>query len=97
VKKYKKINDLEWETLRKMEVCSYNENWAQMFMEEAKKLHLIFGNEIVDIHHIGSTSVPELKAKPIIDIMPVVKDINKVDKYNLKMHEIGYEPRGKTE
>jgi GrpB-like predicted nucleotidyltransferase (UPF0157 family) len=96
VKKRKKINDSEGDTLRKAEVCSYNEKWAQMFMEEAKKLNLIFGNEIVDIHHIGSTSVLELKAKPIIDIMPVVKDINNVDKYNLEMHEIGYEPKGEN-
>lgn len=54
-----------------------------MFKEEAAKLQTIFGNEIVDIHHIGSTSVPGLKAKPIIDIMPVVRDINTVDNYNI--------------
>ncbi|MFJ8511490.1 GrpB family protein [Lysinibacillus xylanilyticus] len=80
--------------MRKVEVTSYNEKWIQMFTEEAEKLNLIFGNEIIDIYHIGSTSVPGLKAKPIIDIMPVVKDINKVDKYNLEMQEIGYEPKG---
>ncbi|MFJ7982670.1 GrpB family protein [Lysinibacillus xylanilyticus] len=80
--------------MRKVEVSSYNENWIQMFTEEAEKLNLIFGNEIIDIYHIGSTSVPGLKAKPIIDIMPVVKDINKVNKYNLEMQEIGYEHKG---
>ncbi|TDY01231.1 UNVERIFIED_CONTAM: GrpB-like predicted nucleotidyltransferase (UPF0157 family) [Lysinibacillus xylanilyticus] len=80
--------------MRKVEVSSFNENWIQMFTEEAEKLNLIFGNEIIEIYHIGSTSVPGLKAKPIIDIMPVVKDINKVDKYNLEMQEIGYVPKG---
>ena len=65
-------------------------------MEEAEKLNLIFGDEIIDIHHIGSTAVPGLKAKPIIDIMPVVKDINNVDKYNREMQEIGYEPKGEN-
>ncbi|MFT4416643.1 GrpB family protein [Fredinandcohnia humi] len=82
--------------MRKVEVCSYNEKWAVLFAEEAKKLNLIFGNEIVAIHHIGSTSVPGLKAKPIIDIMPVVKDITYADKYNEEMQEIGYEPRGEN-
>ncbi|AGK54466.1 GrpB family protein [Bacillus sp. 1NLA3E] len=82
--------------MRKVEVCSYNEKWAQMFMEEAEKLNHIFRNEIVDIHHIGSTSVLGLKAKPTIDIMPVVNDINNVDKYNLEMQEIGYEPKGEN-
>ncbi len=68
-----------------------------MFIEEAEKLTIIFRNEIVDIYHIGSTSVPCLKAKPIIDIMPVVNDINKVDKYNVEMQKIGYELKVKME
>lgn len=62
----------------------------------AEKLNQILKNEIIDIHHIGSTSVPGLSAKPIIDIMPVVKDINIVDKYNEEMQGIGYEPKGEN-
>ncbi|WP_144564882.1 GrpB family protein [Neobacillus bataviensis] len=82
--------------MRKGEVCSYNEKWALLFTEEAEKLNLILRNEIVCIYHIGSTSFPGLKAKPIIDIMAVVKVINIVDKYNIKMQEIGYEPKGEN-
>lgn len=77
-------------------MCPYNEKWALMFSEEAKKLQQIFKTEMIDIHHIGSTSVPQLKAKPILDIMPVVKDINIVDKYNGDMRSIGYEPKGEN-
>ena len=80
--------------MRKVKVSLYKEKWNQMFIEEAVKLNLIFGKEIIDIYHIGSTAVPGLIAKPIIDIMPVVKDINNVDKYNRTMQEIGYEPKG---
>ncbi|WP_332631307.1 GrpB family protein [Halalkalibacter flavus] len=83
--------------MRKVEVCSYNEKWALMFAEESEKLNLIFGSEIVAIHHIGSTSVPGLKAKPIIDIMPIVKDIHIVEKYNEEMRDIGYDPKGENE
>lgn len=48
----------------------------------------------VTIVHIGSTSVPGLKAKPIIDMMPVVKDIEKIDSYREKMEGLGYECMG---
>lgn len=75
-------------------VTNYDENWIQLFKIEAKKIQDIFKDEIVEIHHIGSTAVPGLKAKPIIDIMPIIKDIDVVDNFNKKMSEIGYEPLG---
>ncbi|ALC81196.1 MULTISPECIES: GrpB family protein [Bacillus] len=82
--------------MRKVEVKPYNEKWLSMFEEEANTLHKIFGPEIIDIHHIGSTSVNGLKAKPIIDIMPVVRDINQIDSFNKTMVAIGYEPKGEN-
>jgi GrpB-like predicted nucleotidyltransferase (UPF0157 family) len=86
----------EEDSLRKVEVCSYNEKWSVKFAEEAEKLNLIFGKEMVNIYHIGSTSVPGLKAKPIIDLMPVVKNIDIVYQYNEEMKKIGYEPKGEN-
>lgn len=80
--------------MRKVEVTPYNKQWARMYEEEANKLRLIFGEQLVAIHHIGSTSVPGLEAKPIIDIMPVVNDIKLVDEHNHFMQKIGYEPKG---
>ncbi|MHC0038036.1 GrpB family protein [Pseudoneobacillus sp. C159] len=82
--------------MRRVQVCPYNEKWAIMFAEEAAKLKQILKSEMVDIYHIGSTSVPGLMAKPIIDIMPVVKDINIVDQFNKEMEEIGYVPKGEN-
>ncbi|WP_084157473.1 GrpB family protein [Oceanobacillus manasiensis] len=82
--------------MRKVEVCPYNEKWATMFLNEAKKLHEIFTTEIIEIYHIGSTSVPRLKAKPIIDIMPVVKNVSAVDNFNEQMKAIGYVPKGEN-
>ncbi len=75
---------------------SYNEKWPFLFKEEAEKLKLLFGSEIVEIHHIGSTAVPGLKAKPIIDMLPVVKNIELVDSYNEEMKKFGYEPKGEN-
>ncbi len=67
-----------------------------MYKKEANKLCAIFGPEITEIHHIGSTSVKGLPAKPVIDIMPVVKDIERVDDFNTAMIDIGYEAKGEN-
>ncbi|ARK32359.1 GrpB family protein [Halalkalibacter krulwichiae] len=82
--------------MRRVEVSQYKEEWASLFKEEAEKLTGIYGEELIDIHHIGSTSVVGLEAKPIIDIMPVVKDIRVVDNYNHLMYELGYKPKGEN-
>jgi len=75
-------------------VNNYDPKWIKMYEKEAKLIKDIFKEELVEIHHIGSTSVKGLNAKPIIDIMPLVKDIKKVDKFNEEMIKIGYEPMG---
>ncbi|MEK4950174.1 GrpB family protein [Bacillus sp. FSL W8-1127] len=82
--------------MRRVKVKSYDEQWVSNFEDEAKTLHEIFGPEIIEIHHIGSTSVNGLKAKPIIDIMPIVREINRIDEFNTKMISIGYEPKGEN-
>lgn len=78
----------------KVEVVEYKREWPILFREEAEKIKRILGNELIDIYHIGSTAVENLKAKPIIDIMPVVRDIAKVDSYNKEFEKLGYEPKG---
>lgn len=75
-------------------VVDYNPQWAEMYIEESEKIKKVLSNNLVDIHHIGSTAVEGLKAKPIIDMIPVVNDINEVDKYNLEFEKLGYECMG---
>lgn len=82
--------------MRKVEVVAYSEDWKKKFDEEAIHLQHIFGLEIQIIHHIGSTSVERLSSKPIIDMMPIVRDIRKIDAYNSAMIAIGYEPKGEN-
>jgi len=77
-------------------VVEYDPEWPAMFEAEAKRLAGVFGANLLAIHHIGSTSVPGLKAKPIIDILPVVKDIAAVDGLMCKMAAIGYEGLGEN-
>ena len=82
--------------MRKVEVMPYDKRWVSKFEEESRKLFEIFGAEMIELHHIGSTSVSGLHAKPIIDMMPVVRDIHRVNDYNTAMIAIGYEPKGEN-
>lgn len=82
--------------MRKVEVSSYDENWPQAYQSEAEKIRTIFVPIIVDIYHIGSTSVPGLSAKPVIDILVEVSSIEKVDEFNQDMILLGYEARGEN-
>lgn len=78
----------------KVEVVKYDKEWPMLYEKEANKIKKILNDELVQIYHIGSTSVENLSAKPIIDIMVVVKDINKVDNYNKNFIALGYEAKG---
>ncbi|MFC3746835.1 GrpB family protein [Paenibacillus sp. GCM10012306] len=78
----------------KVRLADYNENWIRLFQDEAEFLKTIFGDEIIRFEHFGSTSVPGLKAKPVIDMMCIVRDIEKVDLFNDKMNSLGYDVAG---
>lgn len=79
---------------RKIEVVDYRPEWEKMFKKEKKEIRRILGKNCVAVYHIGSTSVKGLPAKPIIDIMPVVKDLSLVDAHNPEFEALGYECRG---
>jgi GrpB-like predicted nucleotidyltransferase (UPF0157 family) len=80
--------------MRNIRVVPYDPSWPAAFEAEAARLTGILGDELVVIHHIGSTAVPGLAAKPVIDMMPLVRDIERVDLYNAAMIEAGYQPWG---
>ncbi len=75
-------------------VLDYDPIWRKSFQEEAGKIKSILKDNCVAVHHIGSTAVPGLAAKPIIDIMPVVKSLAEVDRVSAEFEEIGYEYLG---
>ncbi len=79
---------------RQIEVVPYNPDWPRLFEEEAARLAAILGPEIVAIHHIGSTAIPAIKAKPIVDVLVEVRDIEKIDAFDATMSGLGYLPRG---
>ncbi len=75
-------------------VVAYDERWPQQFAAEAARFAPALGRELITIHHIGSTAIPGMAAKPIIDMLPVVHQIARVDACNRAMEALGYEPRG---
>jgi GrpB-like predicted nucleotidyltransferase (UPF0157 family)/GNAT superfamily N-acetyltransferase len=79
---------------KNIEVVAYNPQWPKLFESEAKLIKQALGSNCITIHHIGSTSVPGLSAKPVIDMLPVVKDIQEVDKAKKAMESLGYEAKG---
>jgi GrpB-like predicted nucleotidyltransferase (UPF0157 family) len=79
---------------RLVEVLPYDSNWPKLFELESQALKKALGDNCLTIYHIGSTSVPGLAAKPVIDMIPVVYEILKVAAANQSMQKLGYEAKG---
>lgn len=75
-------------------VVDYNPLRIKEFEKEADTIRNILGENCIAIHHIGSTAVQGLVAKPIIDIMPVVSNLDQVDAVKTAFEEINYEYLG---
>ncbi len=60
-------------SIKEIVVVPYNPEWPKLFEHEAERIKEALGDDCIAIHHVGSTSVPGLAAKPIIDCIVVVK------------------------
>ncbi|MBG9812075.1 glutamate-rich protein GrpB [Bacillus endophyticus] len=69
----------------------YTSNWASSFQKEKKLLKDIMSDTVISIEHIGSTSVKGLGAKPILDIIVGVCNLEEVDCFIEPLNNIGYE------
>ena len=58
--------------LQPIHIADYDSAWPRLFEREAARLHATLGDRILLLEHIGSTSVPDLAAKPIIDMLLVI-------------------------
>ncbi|MGT2933422.1 GrpB family protein [Streptococcus catagoni] len=80
----------------RIEVVPYRSTWAKDYLLEEEKIKAILGESLLACHHIGSTSVEGQAAKPIIDIMPVVKKISDVDSVIPNFEALGYQSLGEN-
>jgi GrpB-like predicted nucleotidyltransferase (UPF0157 family) len=69
----------------------YSPEWPDLATREIQRLTPAFGENLVTIHHIGSTAIPGISAKPILDLMPVVQDIAALDGHRASIEAFGFE------
>ena len=74
----------------------YQERWALWYEEERQVLLNAIGDSISAIEHFGSTSIPGMVAKPIIDILLGVMDLEETDGIIQKLKSLGYEFLGES-
>ncbi|HEV7892566.1 MAG TPA: GrpB family protein [Pyrinomonadaceae bacterium] len=80
--------------MMKVKVVPHDPRWRDAFAAEAKHVAAALGENVVAIHHIGSTAIPDIYAKPVIDFLVEVRDINEVDGRSRAMESLGYEVMG---
>lgn len=79
--------------MRQVIVVPYDPRWPAAFERAAREVAEALGDSLVVIHHIGSTSIPGIHAKPVIDMLAVA-DLKRVDASAERMRAIGYEVMG---
>lgn len=72
----------------------YNRQWVNKYLSEKELWESILSNNLLKIHHIGSSAIPSIKSKPIIDILIEVNSIDTLESTNQNLIELGYEVKG---
>jgi GrpB-like predicted nucleotidyltransferase (UPF0157 family) len=75
---------------RKIEVVPYDAGWPRLFEAEQAKIRAALGSAALLIEHVGSTSVPGLAAKPVIDVQLAVRDSADEAAYRPALERAGY-------
>ncbi|MCX6139279.1 MAG: GrpB family protein [Candidatus Kapabacteria bacterium] len=71
-----------------------NPEWGVEYERAATVLRVTLGSVVRELYHIGSTAIPGIVAKPIIDILGGVTNVDELDRLTETMNAIGYEARG---
>lgn len=71
-------------------IAAYDPKWPWLFERESAKIRAALGSRVIELHHAGSTSVPGLAAKPIIDVVLVVENSADESAYVPALEDAGY-------
>lgn len=74
----------------------YDKDWERLFREEKSRLQIAVGLFVLDIQHVGSTSIPGMIAKPIIDIAIAVESFEEAHVCIKPIERLGYRYRGEN-
>jgi GrpB-like predicted nucleotidyltransferase (UPF0157 family) len=77
-----------------VELAAPNPAWVERARAETAWLTAALGEILITVHHIGSTAIPGIKAKPIVDLLPVVRSLAELDAKHGVIEAIGYQWRG---
>jgi GrpB-like predicted nucleotidyltransferase (UPF0157 family) len=77
-----------------VEVLPHNPAWKSAFEREAARITDTLGDLVTAIHHIGSTAIAGMPAKPIIDVLLEVEDLGRLDRDTPRLEAMGYEAKG---
>ena len=78
----------------RVRMVPHDPKWRQEFQHEAARISAAAGGNAVAVHHIGSTAIPAVYAKPVIDVLLVVRDLAALDEKQAEMEALGYQARG---
>jgi GrpB-like predicted nucleotidyltransferase (UPF0157 family) len=80
---------------RSYELQEYNPEWKERFVKTKEKLQPIFRDNLTEIDHIGSTSIEGMVAKPQVDILVVVKNLDKIKELYHDLEKVGFTIKGR--
>jgi GrpB-like predicted nucleotidyltransferase (UPF0157 family) len=75
-------------------VVPYDPAWSHHFELERGRVEAALGDVALALHHIGSTAIPGIQAKPIIDMLLEVSSLAELDRRTRRMESLGYEAKG---
>lgn len=85
------MTELDKTIKRKYFMSDYDPNWPIKFESIKKLIQEAFGDKALSIDHVGSTSIPGMKAKPIIDALVIVENVHDLADETQRMVDLGYE------
>lgn len=80
--------------MKKVVVVPHDPRWRDAFEAEAKHIAAALGENGAAIHHVGSTAIPGIHAKPVVDLLVEVRDLAELDARSPAMESLGYEVMG---
>jgi GrpB-like predicted nucleotidyltransferase (UPF0157 family) len=85
------VADTIWRNItEEVALVPYDPSWPMLFEKEKQLIRAALGDLALDIHHIGSTAVPGLDAKPVIDILITVRQLEDAAGCIAPLSELGY-------
>jgi GrpB-like predicted nucleotidyltransferase (UPF0157 family) len=79
---------------RRVELVDHSPDWRDQATLESNRITRALGDILIAVHHVGSTAIAGIRAKPVIDLLPEVKSLDALDRAAPQVCALGYEWRG---